>query len=50
VDFDVIDQLLITYSEFIGYWDRMGLQWGSTSVTFRLQKACDSGEKCCTTL
>jgi hypothetical protein len=39
VDFDVIDQLLSMYSEFVRYLRKEEIQWSSTSSTYRLQES-----------
>jgi len=38
MDFDITDQLQITYSLFIKYWRKMGVQWNGTLATYRLQE------------
>jgi hypothetical protein len=42
VNFDITNQLLIRFSAFVRYWRKIGVQWGSTSVIHKLQKAYDS--------
>jgi hypothetical protein len=38
VGFDVTGQQLITYSEFVKYSRKMGIQWGGASAICRLQE------------
>jgi len=47
VDFDVIDELLITYSAFIKYWIKR-VYWTVHWLFIDFEKSCDSGETYCT--
>jgi hypothetical protein len=39
VDFNTIDQLLIIYSAFIKYLEKVGIQRNSASANYRLQES-----------
>jgi hypothetical protein len=42
VDFDITDQLLISFLTIIKCWEKMGVQWESTWDICRLKTAYDS--------
>ena len=37
VDFDATGKVLITYSAFVKYLRKMGIQWSGASAVYRLQ-------------
>jgi hypothetical protein len=45
VDFNVINQLLIRYSTFVRYWEKMVVQWYSTKLFIEFKKAFVSVRK-----
>jgi len=46
VNFNVQDQLLTIYSEFIRYWRKMGVQWDNT-LFIEFKRTYDSARKQC---
>jgi hypothetical protein len=49
VDFDVTDQLLLTYSAFVTDMKKPRVQWDSPTTIYRVQVSLmvQSGGKCC---